>query len=55
MLIKCYKNPKFFILKVEIDFKNNKFVTIYSNLKNLLMIIYFFHKHENFLKTSKIN
>jgi hypothetical protein len=29
ILLKCYKNPQFFILKVEIDFKNHNFVAIY--------------------------
>jgi hypothetical protein len=36
-----------------IDFKNHNFVAIY--LKNLLMIIYVFKKHENYLKTMKID
>jgi hypothetical protein len=27
--VKCYKNPKFFILKVEVDLKNHNFVAIY--------------------------
>jgi hypothetical protein len=30
---KCYKNPKFFILKFEIDFKNHNFVAIYRYFK----------------------
>jgi hypothetical protein len=29
ILIKYYKNPTFFILKFEVDFKNHNFVTIY--------------------------
>jgi hypothetical protein len=29
ILIKCYKNPKFFILNFEVDFKNPNFVVIY--------------------------
>jgi hypothetical protein len=37
-LKKCDKNPKFFILKLEVEFKNPNFVASY--LKNLLMIIF---------------
>jgi hypothetical protein len=29
ILIRCYKNPKFFMLKFEVDFKNHNFVAIY--------------------------
>jgi hypothetical protein len=29
ILIKCYKKPKFFILKFEVDFENHNFVAIY--------------------------
>jgi hypothetical protein len=42
---KMLQNPKFFILKVEIYFKNLNFVAIF--LKSLLIIIYVFKKHEN--------
>jgi hypothetical protein len=28
VLIKCYKNPKFFILKFEGDFKNHNFLAL---------------------------
>jgi hypothetical protein len=38
----CYTNPKFSILKFEVDFKNHNFVAIYCTLKNLLMVIYDF-------------
>jgi hypothetical protein len=44
--VKCYKNPKFFILKFEVDFKNHNFVAIY--FKNLLMTIYVFKNMKNF-------
>jgi hypothetical protein len=49
---KSYKNHKFFILKFEVDFKIT--ISLLFTLKNLLMIIYVFKKHENFLKTMKI-
>jgi hypothetical protein len=51
IIILSYKNPKFFILKFEVDLKNHNFVAIYFYL---LMIIYFFLKNEHFFKTMKI-
>jgi hypothetical protein len=52
ILIKCYKNPKFFILKFEVDFKNHNLVAIYFEepFDDHLC----FKKHDNFLKTMKI-
>jgi hypothetical protein len=43
-----YKNPKFFILKFEVEFKN--YNAMLFSLKNLLILIYVFIKHENFMK-----
>jgi hypothetical protein len=45
---KMLQNPLIFHTKVEVDFKNHKFVAIY--FKEPLMIIYVFKKHEHFLK-----
>jgi hypothetical protein len=39
---KCYKNPKFFILKLAVEFKNHNFVAIY--FKELFMIIHVLKK-----------
>jgi hypothetical protein len=42
IFIKCYKNPKFIILKFEVDF--NITIWLLLTLKNHLMIIYVFKK-----------
>jgi hypothetical protein len=58
ILIKCYKNPKFFIFKFEIYFKNHKLIAIYfkepfdDHLP--VPVRYVFKKHKNLLKTMKI-
>jgi hypothetical protein len=53
VLIKCYKNPKFFILKFVGDFKNHNFLALYFK-QPFYDHLCLFKKHENFLKTMKI-
>jgi hypothetical protein len=45
ILTKCYKNPKFFLLKFEVEIKIT--ISLLFTLQNLF-IIYVFKKHENF-------